>query len=698
MSAESFSSRVRPDGPEDLIRGNGNWSTDVLLLLDAVKATISELDPKDPRSPSSQQAQDADTDASTSFSQHRTSINLIGSRLSRWSEILDTQPHTTLNLQNRSISVKAAGIPRVEEWKSIAVNSENSSVTAADLDGHVCDPGTLFRECAPTNERLMKLRDAWIDPASLHLRLLYCQPFNLVFQQRGKLIMERHHDLAELLQQEKLEDFFAQVVRSWPESFGELKSTSDAPCFFRWHAGESRLDDGTGFLCRVARRHEGQQGPVKALISPATQPVDVFPTNNIIWQIMPRVTNSVLTMRTVAFLESLFAPTQETNNLPSYGSLSDWFSIQTTKPVLRSIGRFGAGDWFCVQLNLRACIPDENGNRNKHFKNSWGISPLDVGLPLNRQTAQIPDLSQGGNTTAIEYLISVSMVMRKRTSMNSSSALKYDVVTWLDYKTDFKTTRDREVVFPVLSHNVNDDLGLEDCGAGGEAVLEFIIVLAKSIDHWKLCWDHMIDKVDDIISVQLQDTLDRKRWNSLMFDDSLQLSEQYFTILQLLRICQDWIGETERGIKNLSGELIQKLESWKAWQQEHARNDLSQWPLDMTTLRHNVTCLQDFFGTRASPLWERIRIKKEEVSSLQDALLSTSSLRETLKAKTLNLYIGVFTTVTVFFTPLGFIATLWTIPFLQGNLDNPIPKGFKETFVAVPMLTYILSGFIILYF
>ncbi|KAI0187926.1 hypothetical protein EV127DRAFT_140851 [Xylaria flabelliformis] len=414
--------------------------------------------------------------------------------------------------------------------------------------------------------------------------------------------------------------------------------------------------------------------------------------------IMPKIDNSVLTMRTIAFLESLFAPTHETSSLPSYGSLNDWFSIQTTTPVLRSTGHFGVGDWFCVQLNLRACIPDEKGLRSKSFKRAWGISPKRVGLPLNRQTALIPDLSRDCSTTAIEYLLSVSMVLRKAKSTVGGSALKYDIVVWVDYDTNFKLTRDRENIFPILSRRIDVDLGLEDCGSGGEAVMQFIMVLAKSIDHWKVCWDSMIDKVDEIISVQLQDTLDKKRWNSLMFDDSLQLSEQYFTILQLLRICQNWIGETERGIQNLRHELIQKCESWKSWQQEQAQNDLSQWPLDMTKLKHNLERLEEFFGTRASALRERIKKKNEEVKSLQDALLSTSSLRETLKAKTLNLYIGVFTTVTVFFTPLGFIATLWTIPFLQSNLTNPVPKGFTESFVAVPVLTYILSGSIILYF
>lgn len=41
-----------------------------------------------------------------------------------------------------------------------------------------------------------------------------------------------------------------------------------------------------------------------------------------------------------------------------------------------------------------------------------------------------------------------------------------------------------------------------------------------------------------------------------MFDDSLQLSEQYFTVLQLIRIFQNWIGETERGVESMGEEYI----------------------------------------------------------------------------------------------------------------------------------------------
>ncbi|KAI0536472.1 hypothetical protein GGR58DRAFT_514518 [Xylaria digitata] len=377
-------------------------------------------------------------------------------------------------------------------------------------------------------------------------------------------------------------------------------------------------------------------------------------------------------MRTIAFLESLFAPTN--SNFTSFGTVSDWFPVQHTTPALHSTGNFGRGDWLCIQLNMRACIPDEAGHRIKRFKDGWGISPTGIGFPLQRQAAKISDLARGTTQFAVEFLLSVSIVLKKRNRVGAPSALNYNIVVWLDYKTNFDNQTVRDSTFPVFSDKIDLDLGLEDCGAGGEGFFHVLIVLTRTIDHWRKCWDTMMDKIDEIISIQLQDTLDPKRWGKLMFDDSFQLSEQYFTVRQLLRIFQNWIGETERGIQSFGEELAQQ------------------------SLRSNIDKVRGFFELRVTPLKDRIKKKKEEVASLQDALLNASSRREALKAKTLNLYIGVFTTVTVFFTPLGFIVAFWAIPFLDPNSGISIPSGFTASFVTVPLLTYIISTVIVVYF
>ncbi|GAP90278.1 hypothetical protein SAMD00023353_4600280 [Rosellinia necatrix] len=583
---------------------------------------------------------------------------------------------------------------------------------------------TLFENCVPTDERLKDLLQRWVDGNSMQRRLLYCRPFHIVFEEPAdsrttlwpwaprnkppaKLVLRSHHELGELLlQRKKSESFARQLASSWPESFGKLVSAEGQPRHFQWHHGVPQLGDDTTIVCRKVA-----EGANPDLL---TVDVSLRPSDNVLWQILPAVYNSVMTMRMVAFLENLFAPTHS-NFTSSGGAIGDWFPVQRTTPALHSTGSFGRGDWLCVQLNMRACIPDEAGFRARRFRGGWGVSPRGIGFPLQRQAAKIPDLSPSSSSSstgrgaaataqsAVEFLLSVSIVLKKRHRAGAPSALNYNVVVWLDYNnTQLGGGQPGRGAFPDQAAAAADDVGrgleLESCGAGGEGFFHLLLVLAKTIDHWRKCWDSMMDKIDEIISVQLQDTLDRKRWGKLMFDDSLQLSEQYFTVLQLLRIFQNWIGETERGIQSFGEEIIQQCELWKTWRQQHARMDEVEWPLDMDALRRDVAKVEGFFKLRAAPLKERMEKKKEEVASLQDALLNASSLREALKAKTLNLYFGVFTIVTVFFTPLGFIAALWAIPFLDPNYKNPLPSGFIQSFVAVPLLTYALSTAIVLFF
>ncbi|KAJ8129953.1 hypothetical protein O1611_g3678 [Lasiodiplodia mahajangana] len=521
---------------------------------------------------------------------------------------------------------------------------------------------TLFEDCIPTDERLKDLRQRWIDRSSLQRRLLYCQPFHIVFEEPEysitslwprrpesknltTLVRRSHHELGELLQEERSEGFVNQLSKAWPDSFGSLISAEGGPRRFQWHKDIPRLDHGTTVVCRKSLAGNRQD-----LL---TIDVSLRPSDNVIWQILPTVSNSIMSMRMVAFLETLFAPTH--SNFTSFGIISDWFPVQSTTPALHSTGNFGQGDWLCVQLNMRACIPDQAGYRAKQFEDGWGISPKTIGFPLQRQAAKIPDLARGTAQFAVEFLLSVSIVLKKRHRVGAPSALNYNIVVWLDYNTKLEGRTERGSNFPVLSDRIDLDLGLEDCGAGAEGFFQLLIVLTRTIDHWRKCWDAMMDKIDEIISVQLQDTLDKNRWGKLMFDDSFQLSEQYFTVLQLLRIFQNWIGETEKGVQSLGDELVQQCELWQFWRQEHAEMDELEWRLDTEALRNNIRKVIDFLELRVTPLRERIEKKNEEVKSLQDALLNASSLREALKAKTLNLYIGVFTTVTVFFTTLGFM-------------------------------------------
>lgn len=106
----------------------------------------------------------------------------------------------------------------------------------------------------------------------------------------------------------------------------------------------------------------------------------------------------------------------------------------------------------------------------------------------------------------------------------------------------------------------------------------------------------------------------------LVFDNSFQLSEQYFTVLQLLRIYQDWIVEAEEGIDSLGEELINQCRSWHAWQHQLSPVDEVEWPLLMENLKSNFSNVNGFFRQRVDSLKERIQRKKDEVESLRDGV------------------------------------------------------------------------------
>jgi hypothetical protein len=65
---------------------------------------------------------------------------------------------------------------------------------------------------------------------------------------------------------------------------------------------------------------------------------------------------------------------------------------------------------------------------------------------------------------------------------------------------------------------------------------------------------------------------------------------------------------------------VQQCELWQSWRQENAEMDELEWPLNTETLRNNIAKVTNFFELRVTPLRERIEKKKEEVTSLQDAV------------------------------------------------------------------------------
>lgn len=131
------------------------------------------------------------------------------------------------------------------------------------------------------------------------------------------------------------------------------------------------------------------------------------------------------------------------------------------------------------------------------------MSPKALGFPLKREAARIPGIAGANDQFAIEYLLSASIVLRKRNQHDAPSTVKYDIVVWLDYVTDFNSKLNRGSILSMSPGKADIDLHLEDCGIGGLGFFQFLTVAARVIDQWGKCWDTMMDTIDSIISVQV---------------------------------------------------------------------------------------------------------------------------------------------------------------------------------------------------
>lgn len=127
---------------------------------------------------------------------------------------------------------------------------------------------------------------------------------------------------------------------------------------------------------------------------------------------------------------------------------------------------------------------------------------------------------------------------------------------------------------------------------------------------------------------QMDYTMDDKRLDAFMFDNSnsMDLSRQYFTALQLLRIATQWIEENhaewETFCNTLSWRDSDLNQLLKLHGYENDRSLLESW----TKQRNKVT---ELLKERTKQLTDRINRKIAEVESLRDGvgLLHPSFIR-----------------------------------------------------------------------
>ncbi|KAI0156407.1 hypothetical protein GGR57DRAFT_81425 [Xylariaceae sp. FL1272] len=174
-----------------------------------------------------------------------------------------------------------------------------------------------------------------------------------------------------------------------------------------------------------------------------------------------------------------------------------------------------------------------------------------------------------------------------------------------------------------------------------------------------------------------------------MFDKDFQLSRQYFTILHLIRTYRNWVQDTVWQFRSLLDDIRKHLQQT----QQHLRTDEERF--DMTIFEGNCEVIANYVDAAVERLERKFTRQAEEVESLRDRLFNASSLREAVKAKTLNTSISILTVVTVIFTPLGFMAAFCAIPYEIDDGNTPRPKSYLISWLAVPLGTYFLAGLLV---
>ncbi|KAI0386340.1 hypothetical protein F5Y04DRAFT_243875, partial [Hypomontagnella monticulosa] len=242
----------------------------------------------------------------------------------------------------------------------------------------------------------------------------------------------------------------------------------------------------------------------------------------------------------------------------------------------------------------------------------------------------------------------------------------------------------------MLNKETWDRYGINACG-DAIGIAQFQVMIYFLSVQWEDNWGSVLDKIDEVIRFELNDTLVEERWNRFMFDDAFQFSRLYFTVLQLLRIAREWI----------EGSVNDQKELQDNWLRCQSRLPFKLSSSELAGIEKNWVVVLSNSERRAKGLLDRISRKTEEVESLRDGLFNATSLREAGKGMALNRAIYVFTVITVVYTPLGFMATFWALPNFNAppsDGSNSSRAAFIGTFIAVPLLTYVISFLAIGYF
>ncbi|KAL2168718.1 hypothetical protein VTG60DRAFT_6889 [Thermothelomyces hinnuleus] len=199
----------------------------------------------------------------------------------------------------------------------------------------------------------------------------------------------------------------------------------------------------------------------------------------------------------------------------------------------------------------------------------------------------------------------------------------------------------------------------------GESSISVLqLVLLNILENaWYTAWTGLLDEIDDCVKVQPADILNANAAEKLMLDDTLADSRRY-DLEKLRNDCNVAILTTVPGP--------------------------NPQPLLQTAglVYHNWDAILARFHVLEDELHRRIEAKTDEIRGLRDGLFNASSLMEAHKATSMNRWITIFTTITIFYLPPGFITSFFSMDLLHERDLGGLKQWYIVSIVLVSVVTY----------
>ncbi|KAI1318210.1 hypothetical protein F5Y16DRAFT_392142 [Xylariaceae sp. FL0255] len=212
--------------------------------------------------------------------------------------------------------------------------------------------------------------------------------------------------------------------------------------------------------------------------------------------------------------------------------------------------------------------------------------------------------------------------------------------------------------------------------------IEVFQILVDDLVHmWSTDWESTLTQIEEVLVVKMQDVLEHKTRERLMYDNNkLERSELYFGLLHLFRIFSSYINDSMTDFKRMVAMSRDAI--------HHSPSKDAQ-----EIMRKNWDAVADRQKRLGEELLGRINNRIAEIESLRDGLFNAQSVRETLRSAQLNRYLFVFTVFTILYLPPSFVATLYATNVFGGtDGTEDTQRRFWITFGSVTGVTYIVAA------